>query len=168
MQSSEILIVLAEIFVAFTGFTGIVAVLGQRSTGKWRPVDVVRFQALLEASLVGLLLAIIPLVALEFKMTETLVWGFGSALMGFYVVFMMSRIVRKHKKLQVTDDPDFVPWVRQLLLTLSGFVVVTQLMNAAGYVLQHSFGGFLVGLMLLLVLCCAMFVLLLRFVRVSF
>ena len=54
----DILTVLGEIFVAFAGFTGIVAVLGQRSEGTWRPVDIIRFQGLLEASLAGLLFAI--------------------------------------------------------------------------------------------------------------
>ncbi len=51
LQGSDVLTILAEIFVAFAGFTGIVTALGHRSEGKWRPVDVIRFRALLEASL---------------------------------------------------------------------------------------------------------------------
>ena len=34
LQGSDVLTILAEIFVAFAGFTGIVAALGQRSEGK--------------------------------------------------------------------------------------------------------------------------------------
>ena len=60
LQGSDVLTILAEIFVAFAGFTGIVAALGHRSEGKWRPVDVIRFRALLEASLAGLVLSVAP------------------------------------------------------------------------------------------------------------
>ena len=165
MHSTEILTLLAEVFVAFAGFTGIVAVLGQRSTGHWRSVDVVRFQSLLEASLSGLMLAVLPLLALEFGFSETVIWASGSAVLGIYVASLMIRVVRKQKALRAADDPDYLPGVRLMLLILSAIVIITQLMNAVGYGLHHAFAGYFVGLILLLFLCSVMFVLLLRFIR---
>ncbi len=165
MQGSDVLTILAEIFVAFAGFTGIVAALGQRSEGKWRPVEVIRFRALLEASLAGLVFSVAPFGFHYFGVAEAITWSLGSALLAVYIISLLFRIIRKLKKLRATEDPDFVPSVRLVLVTLAVPVVATQLLNAIGAGLQHTFSGFLVGLIFLLILCCAMFVLLLRFVR---
>jgi tellurite resistance protein TehA-like permease len=158
---------LAEVFVAFAGFTGIVATLGQRSEGKWRPVDAIRFRALLEASLAGLVFSVTPFGFHYFGVAEAITWSFGSALLAVYVISFLFRIIRKQKRLRTTEDPNFVPGVRLVLVTLAIPVVATQLLNAIGAGLQHTFSGFLLGLIFLLILCCAMFVLLLGFVRVE-
>ena len=165
LQGSDVLTILAEIFVAFAGFTGIVAALGQRSEGKWRPVDVIRFRALLEASLAGLVLSVAPYGFHYFGVVETITWSFGSSLVAVYVASVLLRIIREQKELRAAEDPDFVPGVRLFLVSLSVPVVAIQLLNTVGVGLQHTFSGFLVGLIYLLILCCAMFVLLLRFVR---
>jgi len=163
----DILAVLSEIFVAFAGFTGIVAVLGQRSEGTWRPVDIIRFQGLLEISLAGLLFAIVPFGLYFFEFAEPTVWGIGSGALAAYIVFTFVRVIGAQKKLGATSDPDFVPGVRVVLLGLSAPVVVILSMNAFGIVLEHTFAAYFLGLVLLLILCCAMFVLLLRFIRVT-
>ena len=165
LQGPDVLTILAEIFVAFAGFTGIVAALGQRSEGKWRPVDVIRFRALLEASLAGLVLSVAPYGFHYFGVAEAITWSFGSFLVAMYVVSALLRAIQKQKELRATKDPDFVPGVRLILVSLSVPVVAIQLLNTIGVGLQHTFSGFLVGLIYLLILCCAMFVLLLRFVR---
>jgi hypothetical protein len=155
---------LAEIFVAFAGFTGIVAALGQRSEGNWRPVDVIRFRGLLEVSLTGLVLSVAPYGFHYFGVVEAITWSFGSFLVTVYVVSALLRATQKQKELGATNDPDFVPGVRLILVSLSVPVIAIQLLNTIGVGLQHTFSGFLVGLIYLLIVCCAMFVLLLRFV----
>jgi hypothetical protein len=165
LQGSDVLTILAEIFVAFAGFTGIVAVLGQRSEGKWRPVDVLRFQGLLETSLAGLVLSVAPFSFYYFGFAEAVTWASGSALLAIFISSALLRGTRKQRKIRATEDPDFVPGVRLTLVSLGVPVVVIQLLNTVGVGLQHTFPGFLVGLIYLLILCCAMFVLLLRFVR---
>ncbi len=165
LQGSDVLTILAEIFVAFAGFTGIVAALGHRSEGKWRPVDVVRFQTMLKTSLGGLVFSVAPFGFHYFGVAEAITWGFGSALLAVFVVYLLVTTIQKHKKLRATEDPDFVPGVRLVLVMLGVPVVASQLLNAIGVGLLHSFSGFLVGLLYLLIMCCAMFVLLLRFVR---
>jgi len=167
LTGSDVLTILAEVFVAFAGFTGIVATLGQRSEGKWRPVDVIRFRALLEASLAGLVLCVLPFGFHHFAVSEAITWGLGSALSAVYIVSFLFRIIRNQVNLRTNEDPDFVPGVRLVLLTLAVPVVATQLLNVIGAGPQHTFSGFLVGLIFVLIACCAMFVLLLRFVRID-
>jgi hypothetical protein len=156
---------LAEIFVAFAGFTGIVATLGQRSEGKWRPVDVIRFRALLEASLAGLVLCVLPYGFHYFAVAEAITWSICSAILALCAPLFILRLIRNQVKLRVSEDPDFVPGVRLILVPLTGLVVPILALNAAGIGLEHTFSGFLVGLIYVLIVCCSMFVLLLRFVR---
>ena len=167
MQGSDVLTILAEIFVAFAGFTGIVATLGQRSQGTWRPVDVLRFQGLLATSLGGLVFSVVPFGLHYAGVASPVIWGSGSALMAVYLVWGFNKLLRAQANLQITDDPDYVPGVRLTLLIIAVPVVITQILNAIGLGLQHTFSGFLIGLIYALIMCCAMFVLLLRFVRVS-
>lgn len=165
MQGSDVLTILAEIFVAFAGFTGIVAVLGQRSEGKWRPIDLLRFQMLLEASLVGLVLSVAPFSFYYFGVAEAVTWGSGSILLAIYISSTLLRATRKQQKLRASHDSDFVPGVRLILFVLAVPVVATLILSSFGIGLRQTFPGFLAGLIYVLIMCCAMFVLLLRFVR---
>jgi hypothetical protein len=165
LEGSEVLTLLAEIFVSFAGFTGIVAVLGQRSDGVWRPIDVLRFRGLLFASLVGLVLAITPFGLHYLGVIETVAWGSSSAILAILIIVMLVSSISEQKKVRATEDPDFVPGVRLFLVLLGVPVVITLVLNAVGVGLRHSFSGYLVGLLYLLITCAAMFALLLRFVR---
>jgi len=165
MQGSDVLTILGEIFVAFAGFTGIVAALGQRSEGKWRPVDVIRFRALLEGSLAGLMFSVAPFGSYYFGVPESIAWRIGGGVLAVYIVALLFRTTRKQHRLGATSDPDFVHAARRLIFTLSFPAVATLTLNAAGVIQERTFAAYLLGLLLLLFLCSVMFVLLLRFVR---
>ena len=165
MQGSATLALLAEVFIALAGFTGIVAALGQRSAGAWRPVDVIRFRAMLESSLAGLLIAIVPFGCFYIGVPESLTWRAGSALLIVYAWSIIIRTVHKRRQLRATADPDFVPGAHLTIMIGAIPVSAALLMNAAGTSLVPAFGGYLIGLLFLLVLDCTMFVLLLRFIR---
>ena len=124
-----------------------------------------RFRGLLFASLVGLVLAIIPFGLHHIGVIDTVTWGSGSAILAILIVVLLVSLISEHKKVRATEDPDFVPGVRLFLVLLSGPVVITLVLNAVGVGLRHSFSGYLVGLLYLLITCAAMFALLLRFVR---
>jgi hypothetical protein len=165
MTGSDVLTILAEVFVAFAGFSGIVATLGQRTEGKWRPVDVIRFRALLTTSLAGLVLCVLPFGFHHFAVAEAITWGTCSAVLAVILTAFALSTVLNQAKLRVGEDPDFVPGVFWILAPLGVLVVLIQALNAAGVGLEHTFSGFLVGLIFLLASCSSMFVLLLRFVR---
>jgi len=164
MDGPDVLALFAEIFAAFAGFTGIVAVLGQRSDGVWRPIDVVRFQGLLYASLIGLVLCTGPLALLHLGTAPEITWRACCALLLVCIVAMFSGMIMRQKKIGATGDPDFVPHVRATLLVLSVPVGLLLAATAAGMGPTEPFAAYLVGLLLLLTICSAMFALLLRFV----
>jgi len=122
---------------------------------------------LLEASLAGSLFAIAPIGFYFFKFAEPTLWGVGSGALVAYTVYSFVRVISALKRLGAASDPDFVPDVRRALLILAAPVIVILSMNTFGIVLNHTFAAYFLGLVQLLIMCCAMFVLLLRFIRMS-
>lgn len=167
MEEFDALALLAEIFAAFAGFTGIVAVLGQRYEGRWRPVDVVRFRGLLETSLAGLILSVLPIGLQHLGLDGPVLWRFCSALVATYIAFYIARTILMQRSVRADADPDFVPNVRVLLVSLSVVVFIAQAASVFGALQQLTFAVFLMGLIYCLVACATMFVLLLRFVRMT-
>ena len=165
MTGSDTLAILAEVFVAFAGFTGIVAVLGQRSEGKWRPVDVLRFQGLLGSSLAGLIFSLVPFGFHHFDIAPSVTWKILSAALAGFIGLTLSLMILRQQRIKVTGDPDFVPGVRALLVAISIPVLGALIFNASGTGLDGAFAGYLLGLLYLMSMCCAMFILLLRFIR---
>ena len=59
---NTILLSLAEVCATFTGFIGIVVVLGRRAQGDWSAIDNIRFWTLLTTSGVSVALALLPVL----------------------------------------------------------------------------------------------------------
>ena len=57
-----LLLSLAEVCVAFTGFIGIVVVLGRRSQGEWSEVENTRFWTLITSSITPIALTLLPIL----------------------------------------------------------------------------------------------------------
>ncbi len=62
MLDNTLLLALAEVCVAFTGFIGIVVVLGRRSIGEWTAIDDVRFWTLITSSIAPIALTLLPVL----------------------------------------------------------------------------------------------------------
>jgi hypothetical protein len=81
MEGSDVLIVIAEVSVAFAGFAGIVAVFRQRDLEEWALLDAARFRFMVEFSLTTILFALLPFVFHYLGASPTATWSACSALM---------------------------------------------------------------------------------------
>ena len=165
MEGESVLQMLAEISVAFAGFTGVVAALGSRSIGGWRPVDVIRFRTMVTFSLFTLGFALLPILLHHLGLAPRTYWAASSAVLALVLPLWQIRSRKLQLKYRVQQDPDFVPGFRLAAYALMFPTLVALVLNAMDVGLHRSFGGYLIGLCLLLFICCGMFVLLLRFVR---
>jgi hypothetical protein len=89
MEGSDVLIVIAEVSVAFAGFAGIVAVFRQRDLAEWAPVDATRFRFMVECSLTTILFALLPFVFHHLGASASITWSACSALMAAAVVGLL-------------------------------------------------------------------------------
>jgi hypothetical protein len=113
----------------------------------------------------GLFFSVVPFGFYYFGVTEEIICSVSSGVLGIDIIGSLVHGIRKHQKIKASSDPDFVPGVRQLILVITVPVVAILALNAVGLGFERTFAAYLLGLIALLVGCCAMFVLLLRFVR---
>ena len=86
MEHGDLLLTLAEVSVAFAGFSGVVAVFGRRDPSSWSFADRYRFLLLVESSLSLLLFCILPFGLSSLHITDESVWRAMSALVVSYLV----------------------------------------------------------------------------------
>jgi hypothetical protein len=80
VQDPSSLFILAEIAVAFAGFSSIVAALGQRSTRDHPRLDAFRLRGLLEVSLLVVAFSLVPYAVSSFSPDELIAWRLASGL----------------------------------------------------------------------------------------
>ena len=166
MEGSDVLLAICEVSIAFAGFTSIVGVLGQRGVGFWDAEDSFRLWLMIESSLATLLFSLMPFSLYYFHLAETTVWGVSSGAMAIYLVL---HLIVVSPKLRVLDKEG--RWSTRRFEPLIGGVMIAttlvQSLNAIGFGFQHSFGAYLLGLILFLGLASMHFVALLVAVHTS-
>ena len=157
MQDPGILEVIAELGIAVLGFSGIVVVLGRRSSGDWSDLDHFRFNALLRSASGVVVLSLLPFPLVSAGATEAQVWGWSSA-MGTFVFMIAVRGSFKSVALsQFWSNPEVskLTLLLGLLAALGGSLLLA--LNATGILFEHTFTPYLVAVLLLLASSLAIF-----------
>jgi hypothetical protein len=161
VEESETLRTLAEVAVALTGFTGIVAVLGRRAGGEWSPLELLRLRMLLETSLGVLFLSLLPVLLLTLRLSQETVWRVSNALQG--VVHLGGALVLylRVSRLAPSQWPSEERWLTAALAPVSLAILSVQSGAVFGLLSSYEFFVYLLGLVYLLALAALHFVLLL-------
>jgi hypothetical protein len=145
MEGSDVLIVIAEVSVAFAGFAGIVAVFRQRDLVEWPPLDATRFRFMVECSLTTILFALLPFVFHHLGASPTATWSACSGLMAatFAGVFVIASFRMRRLRSQGSGpSPALLRFVQAVtLLTLALLVL-----NALSIGFTAEFGPYLAAL----------------------
>jgi len=126
---SEMLIGIAEIAVALSGFTGVVVVFGSRSHGNWHPGDRLRLSFLLESSLTAGGFALLTLVLLQiFPQPTSIPWVTGSIL---WALFMPGSLYSSHRRISenLQKHGDIDRFSNRLVFVIFALLVVAQVGN---------------------------------------
>ena len=155
VQAAEALAALAEVSVAFAGFSGIVTAFRRHDPGKWSHLDRFRFRFMVEFSLATLALSLFPFFLSEFGLPESEVWTDSSLLLGGGAFFYLIRSAFLLYPLVVAGEPvsrglAVVSVAVGIAITVSAFA------NAAGFV-SHPSGVYLAGVGGCLFVSSAMF-----------
>ena len=146
LDISEILIGVAEISIAFAGFSGVVAVFAHRAQGQWQPDDRYRLSFLIETSLLTAVFAFLPLLAWDVAGSERSVWQLCSLLWALFGVLMMLSI-RKRRNHVRKAHPELSSTLPIPLITYVGLPAVV-LLQVANAILWHEFTPYLAALAL--------------------
>jgi hypothetical protein len=157
LQGEEILQTIAEVSVAFAGFTGVVVAFGRRPQPGVSTVNAHAFKAMLASSLQALLFSVLPFLFAASGLSEPRLWRVASAFM------LLGLLAGAAVDVYFARRTDPVEWTRfdrafQVLIPLFGLAaVIGQLINLFGGV-EHPFAPYLGGLLFFLFFSSVMFV----------
>jgi hypothetical protein len=154
LAHSDILRLIAEIAVALTGFTGIVAVLGRRARGDWSPEEMLSLRVLIETSLTALFLSFIPDLLNMVVDSESTVWRVSNGLLGITHLATFGAFLLRAKLANPTSSQVMLG-VTAISLILAHFLV------AAGLFTTWAALIFIIGLLQQLFIAIHNFVILL-------
>jgi hypothetical protein len=143
MKAAEALSVLAEVSVAFAGFSGIVTVFRRPDPDDWTPLDRFRFRFMVEFSLATLFLSLAPFFAVELGVSEDAVWSACSVALAAGSGIYLFRAVRRVGRLLALGEP-VSPSAALIAFAVGVLVSVSAVANAAGLFARPA-GVYLLG-----------------------
>jgi len=165
LQDAEILQTIAEISIALTGFTGVVAFFGDRGRGTWSSADLWRFSNLLHLSISTLLFSFTPILLVKLGVDVAGAWRLSSALMAAHFAFVTVQVGRSFRALPENDRPEIVPLIAGLLFGSQAIVFLLLVASAAGVVYSGESAPVLVALVWRIGMTAYQFVMLLGVLR---
>ena len=154
MQYDDTLATIAEVSVALAGFTGVVAVLGRRSSGGWSREELLQLRALVETSLTAFFVSFVPGIVNSTVDTEVAVWRWSNGALAIaHLANLASFFLRTTRGATPTAD--------QRISGAFGAVFVLLHLAAALGLVTWAAPLFVVGLLGLLFVAAQNFVLLL-------
>ena len=153
MQHSETLLTLAELGIAFAGFTGLVAVFGGARLEADARVHHVRFRGMIETALILVIFSIAPIVLSAFDLGDQTVWRVASGLLSGVWCSQIAIALRRTAALQA-------PFNRALSVVLLVVYLGTNAMllsNLAGLFGHIAGAAYLLGLSSLLAVAALLF-----------
>ncbi len=160
MQGTDILISTAAIGVTLAGFIGIVATVGNRDQGRWKPAERLRLVFMFTASMLAGLFSYLPILIYRLGSSASAAWSFSSAALAISLIALS--VCYKVGRSQLPPDAragfswKFGIWIQVTLVVVLIFLVC----NALGLSLP-GFGPYLLGVLWLLGLAALQFTLLL-------
>lgn len=157
MQGAEILQTIAEVSVAFAGFTGVVVAFGRRPQQGSSAIDAHAFKAMLASSLQALLFSVLPFLLAASGLVEPVLWRLGCGLL------LVGLAVGAFMDIRYAAQADRSEWIRfdralQIVIPIFGAgALVAQALGVAGVVVR-PFAAYLGGLLFLLFFSSVMFV----------
>lgn len=162
MEGESVFLTIAEISVALAGFSGVVAVVGRRSGGRWRSGELLRFWQMLEVSLTALVFSLLPFIFHFSGLSDAYTWACCSGMLAFVSSVQMGRAVRRTTQAVGSDESISLKFT--MLFLFMGLVINLMLVgNALGIVFERRLAPYLMGVFWQLCLGCVLFWRLLRF-----
>lgn len=162
MEEIPSLQIYADLFVAFAGFSAVVAALGRGNIEQWSDVDRNRMRGLILVSLMGVLLSVLPVNLHAFGLSAAFVWRIICAICLAGVGAVYLRMLFWMQRAHAFEAEGFSRFFFYSLSALALPVLMMEALAAAGFWPGKAAAIFLSGLTVILALCSGMFVLLLR------
>jgi hypothetical protein len=160
MDQVELLTAIIEASIALIGFSGVVVILGRRSSGEWFPSDKIRLANLLGIGLITLTCAVVALIFVSAGLSHSAVWALSSLVWLVFLVPFTLWFVRSAIRVRKEPPPpgrSIYRWRFYLGGALT-VLLATAGVQAINVAFLTEFWPFFLGLAMLLVLGVVQFI----------
>jgi len=142
---------IASVAIAISGFSGVVAVFAGRGDGKWTAAERFRTKNMLILSLVACLLSFVPLTGELFRVPDRILWVSASFLMIAFCAAYAVYTINLLRKPNLRRPGTLVMWVRDVYFACLALAIILQALNIAGAWVERGAGPYVGGLVLVLI-----------------
>jgi hypothetical protein len=132
---ASVLFALAEISVAFAGFSAIVVLFKRRDSGKWQAADADRFHGMVLHAMAAVFFCLLPSIVGVFTDRAALVWNLSSAALGIQITLHIALVMNFASTTGAS----------RVLLGLGFVPAGVQALNVLGIGFAHEFAAYLFG-----------------------
>jgi hypothetical protein len=157
-EPAETFSLVAELAVAFVGFSGIVVALGRRQMGDLNPLERRRLANLFWQAFAALITSLFVLTLLHAKVPVVVIWRLASAAWAAAAVLLAALDWRRVRAL---SEPERALLGRPLVAAVYGAVILIALLQVSNSVYLHTVWPILVAVSVNLLIAFLLFVLLL-------
>jgi hypothetical protein len=154
--------IFAELFIGFTGFSGVIAALRGGQNVQLSETDKARIMILVSVSVMGIFASLLPML-LEAILGDTN-WQLANGILGFFMLGSAVVGILWVRQRGIDRSKEFSRFFG--LIAGSVFLSITTILCISGLDIgiQASYGIYCLGLSTCLFICAGMFVLLIRLV----
>jgi hypothetical protein len=142
---------IASVAIAISGFSGVVAVFAGRADGKWSPAERFRTRNMLILSLVACLMSFVPLTEELFQIPERVLWMSASFLLFVFCAAYMAYTISMLRRPALRRRGALVMWVRVVYFICLGLAAIFQALNVAGVLVERGPAPYVSGLVFVLI-----------------
>lgn len=150
MVGSEVLLTMAEVAIAFAGFSSIVAIFLRRESRGWTRQDVLRLWQLIIYSLAALFFALFPFSLYYCGLADSSIWMVSSSLLGVFIALNTAGSLFSVFRALGEDEFALSRAVVATVTSLAVAALSVQVLNVLGVIFERGLGGYLIGVLWLL------------------
>jgi len=128
----DVLLTLAEIAITLIGFSGIVAVFGNRSVSRWSAEEALQLYALIAPSFTVLVGSFIPILVGTLVADPAVVWRISCAITGLFIVLTFGYFLANPHRARMTTG-------HKVNATLGSFVILALFLAALAVLPWYAF-----------------------------
>jgi len=149
VQDYGTLELIAELAVAVLGFSGVVVVLGQRSTDEWSELERIRFRGMITTASIVLALSLLPAPLVSAEMEGSRIWFWSSVAGGLIALAGPISSLAHSRRARLWSNPQ-VNKVSLVYGFASAYSAPALLfLNASGVLFGPVFTPFLIAVLIL-------------------
>ena len=131
MEASDLLLTLAEISIAFVGFSAVIVIFRQFASGEFSRFQHLQVAVLIRGGLLVLFLCVLPLLLELFPLPSVLAWRLASGVQALVIAAHLALYAAERtRSLTASPAPETSRTGYLVRMVSTGLVVVLQVLNA--------------------------------------